>query len=197
MYVLSQGTSKASLHIPGEFPGNSRGTGKFPRFRGNAFPKSVPVIQIINPIPPTVPGEWSVIHQSSIPRSLTRVLCQIKYYERSVKYALWAVRTCDLSIINVSTASKLIYRTFFGQNFKKSWYTILYQGNSEVYQGNSRGTGYNTGIPGKNCPGSSPGTGNEKGEFPGNSRVFGKSGNSPAKSREPVPGEYATKDTPR
>ena len=36
---------EASLHIPGEFPGNSRGTGKFPRFGREPLPQNVPVIQ--------------------------------------------------------------------------------------------------------------------------------------------------------
>ena len=40
------------------------------------------------------------------------------------------------------------------------------------------------------------GTGNKKGEYMGNSRVFGKMGNFPAKSGNPVPGEYATKGLP-
>ena len=37
------------------------------------------------------------------------------------------------------------------------------------------------------------GTGNEKWEYTGNSRVFGKMENFPAKSGNPVPREYATK----
>ena len=45
------------------------------------------------------------------------------------------------------------------------------------------GNGRNGGIPGKNCRGSSEGTGSKKGEYRGNSPIFRKSGNSPAKSR--------------
>ena len=39
-----------SLHIPGEFPGNSRGTGKFSRFSREPLPQNVPVIQREHPV---------------------------------------------------------------------------------------------------------------------------------------------------
>ena len=37
------------------------------------------------------------------------------------------------------------------------------------------------------------GTGNKKGEYSGNSRIFGKTGNFPPIQGNPVPREYATK----
>ena len=54
----------ATLHIPREFPGNSRGTGKFPRFGWEPLPQNVPVIQgepsMLNQSHKLVPGERSV-----------------------------------------------------------------------------------------------------------------------------------------
>ena len=58
-----------------------------------------------------------------------------------------------------------------------------YYGEFPGILGGFPGSRENEGIPVKNCRGSSQGMGDENGEYSGNSPIFGKSGNSPAKSR--------------
>ena len=58
--------SGPQLHIPGEFPKNSLGTGRFSRFRQEPLPQTVLGNLLEDPVPQTVPREFPTQFNSQI-----------------------------------------------------------------------------------------------------------------------------------